>query len=131
MDLYKSVRKRRLKVTVQKLDTNRIHQIVADWIQSRREVKRKAKLKILTDKARPFEPYIPKLTSTYQLNKQSSVSVLQSFTSAVQQLCSPEKEKKNGYRNQGLVSRRQPKAAQDYVDLCSSSDEDSIVMNWR
>ena len=126
MDLYKSVRKRRLKVTVQKLDTNRIHQIVADWIQSRREVKRKAKLKILTDKARPFEPYIPKLTSTYQLNKQSSVSVLQSFTSAVQQLCSPEKEKKNGYRNQ-----TRPKPAQDYVDLCSSSDEDSIVMNWR
>merc|ERR1712050_345019 len=52
---------------------------------------KREKLKQLKERARHFEPFVPKITSAYHIKKQSSLSVLQSFTSAVQQLCSPEK----------------------------------------
>lgn len=134
MKLYKNLRKRRLKVTLKKIDTNRLQEVVSQWMESQREVKRKAKMKLLKEQARHFEPYIPKLTSTYQLSKQSSVSVLRSFTSAVQQLCSPEKKIKNGYKSvadeskrpaSSSSSRKKTRPAQEsIVDLCSSTDEE-------
>ena len=134
MKLYKNLRKRRLKVTLKKIDTNKLQEVVSQWMESQREVKRKAKMKLLKEQARHFEPYIPKLTSTYQLSKQSSVSVLQSFTSAVQQLCSPEKKIKNGYKSvadeskrpaSSSSSRKKTRPAQEsIVDLCSSTDEE-------
>ena len=121
-------------MTLKKIDTNKLQEVVSQWMESQREVKRKAKMKLLKEQARHFEPYIPKLTSTYQLSKQSSVSVLQSFTSAVQQLCSPEKKIKNGYKSvadeskrpaSSSSSRKKTRPAQEsIVDLCSSTDEE-------
>ena len=148
MKLYKNLRKRRLKVTLNKIDVNNLQEVVREWMESRREVKRKANMKLLKEQARHFEPYMPKLTSTYQISKQSSVSVLQSFTSAVQQLCSPEKKIKNGYKRVAheskrpvLSSRKKTRPAQEsIVDLCSSTDEEEddqeeneeiVTTNWR
>jgi len=148
MKLYKNLRKRRLKVTLNKIDVNNLQEVVREWMESRREVKRKANMKLLKEQARHFEPYMPKLTSTYQISKQSSVSVLQSFTSAVQQLCSPEKKIKNGYKRVAheakrpvLSSRKKTRPVQEsIVDLCSSTDEEEddqeeneeiVTTNWR
>lgn len=117
MKVYRDLRKRRLKVTMEKLDISKVKEVVKEWIDIQAEQKRRAKMELLKEQARHFEPLVPKLTSTYRLSKQSSVSVLQSFTSAVQQLCSPEK---NG-------TRKPPQC----VDLCSTSEEDSETEDWR
>ena len=94
MRLYKEVRKRCPKVALMRLDLTNVSEILKAIENSEREKldeKRRAKMRYLKEQARHFVPYVPKLTNTPNLGKQSSVSVLQSFTSAVQQLCSPEK----------------------------------------
>ena len=94
MRLYKEVRKRCPKVALMQLDVSNLSEILKDIIEDseRKELerKRREKMRILKEQARHFEPYVPKLTSSHNLKKQSSVSVLQSFTSAMQQLYSPE-----------------------------------------
>ena len=96
MKLYKEVQKRRVKVGLKRLNLDRVKEIMEKWILEEEKQKldrvKKEKLKQLKERARHFEPFVPKITSAYHIKKQSSVSVLQSFTSAVQQLCSPEKE---------------------------------------
>ena len=95
MKLYKQVKKRHVKVSLKRLDLDKVTQILQELIAANEERKlerqKKAKLKQLKNNARHFAPIMPRLTSAYNLKKQSSLSVLQSFTSAVQQLCSPEK----------------------------------------
>ena len=94
MRLYKDVRKRYPKVALMRLDVTNILKAIEDSERERLlkiEEKRQAKLKILKiEQARQNMPYIPKLTISTN-SKGSSYSVLQSFTSAVQLLCSPEK----------------------------------------
>lgn len=100
MKIYKEVQKRRCKVGLKRLNLDRVKDIMEKMIldEERRKLDRvkREKLKQLKERARHFEPFVPKITSAYHIKKQSSVSVLQSFTSAVQQLCSPEKESGDG-----------------------------------
>merc|ERR1711983_552072 len=114
--------------------------------EERRKLDRvkREKLKQLKERARHFEPFVPKITSAYHVKKQSSVSVLQSFTSAVQSLCSPEKSTSNGYKRNNADHFQQRKAKLSHklvipsksvksqgmaqcIDLCSSDEEDNEV----
>lgn len=107
MSLFETLNKRSLRVTLTRLNLTR----AVDRVKSIEEEKRRqAKLRFLKEQARHFEPYVPKITSAYHLSKQTNVSVLQSFTSAVQQLCSPEK-----------VSSSSPKAVAPKKGSSSSS----------
>lgn len=139
MRLYKEVRKRKLKVSIQRLDMNSLSDFVKSWITNnarhKAELKDKAKLRRLKEQARHFEPYVPKLTSSYQLSNRSSVSVLQSFTSAVQQLCSPEKKVISSTTNIKQKAKLKPSLPPPVIkksngtnpqciDLCSSSDDE-------
>ena len=122
MKLYKEVKRRHVTLTITRLDTNRLSEIVSEWVANcekrRQEEKQRARLELLKEQARHFEPFVPKLTSAYHIKKQSSVSVLQSFTSAVQQLCSPEK--KNGSSSRKSENTKPPQC----IDLCTSSDDE-------
>lgn len=99
MRLYKETRKRYPKVAIMRIDLTSVSKIlkaVADSEREKLDKKRQAaELRLMkeqaVEQARHCVPYVPKLTSAHNLKKQSSLSVLQSFTSAVQQLCSPEK----------------------------------------
>ena len=118
MKMYRELRKRRLKVSLKKLDVTKIKEVVKEWNDFQREQRRQARLKFLTEQARHFEPYIPKITkANSKITKQSSVSVLQSFTSAVQQLCSPEKN--------GPSATATSKKSVQCVDLCSSDSDEN------
>ena len=103
MKLYKEVQKRRVKVGLKRLNVDRVKEIMEKYIleEERRKLDRvkKEKLKQLKERARHFEPFVPKITSAYHIKKQSSVSVLQSFTSAMQNLYSPEKSSGDGNGN--------------------------------
>ena len=124
MKMYRELRKRRLKVSLKQLDVTKIKEVVKEWNDAQREQRRQARLKILKQQARHFEPYIPKITkASSKIPKQSSVSVLQSFTSAVQQLCSPEKNGRSG-KNSAASTKKSVQC----VDLCSSDSEDE---NWK
>ena len=95
MRLYKEVRKRYPKVALMRINVTTVSDILKAIENSEREIleqKRRAKMKYLKEQARHFVPYVPQLTIKNSPNKPgSSISVLQSFTSAVQLLCSPEK----------------------------------------
>lgn len=117
MKLFKTLKKRSLRVTLTRLNLTRAVRQVKSIEEEKR---RKAQLRILKERARHFEPYVPKITSAYHLSKQTNVSVLQSFTSAVQQLCSPEKSPKK--RSSPSGQKGGSKKPQ-YIDLISS-DED-------
>ena len=129
MKMYRDLRKRRLKVSLTQLDVTKIKEVVKEWNDFQREQRRQARLKILKEQARHFEPYIPKITkASSKMPKQSSVSVLQSFTSAVQQLCSPEKNGRNGNTSSAAASTEiNKKSAVQCVDLCSSDSEE----DWK
>ncbi len=107
MKLYKKLNKRQCRVSVKKINIDKLSDIVKEWLANserrRREalakkeaVRMKQKLKEQAAASIKFDPYKPKIATNGFLKTQSSVSVLQSFTSAVQQLCSP---KKNGVRS--------------------------------
>lgn len=148
MKLYKQVQKRKIKVTLKRLDLSKLSEIISQWIaddeQKKLERQKRARIKYLADRVRSCEPYIPKITSAYHVKKQSSVSVLQSFTSAVQSLCSPEKSTSNGYKRNNADHFQQRKAKLSHklvipsksvksqgmaqcIDLCSSDEEDNEV----
>lgn len=156
MKLYKQVQKRKIKVTLKRLDLSKLSEIISQWIadseQQKLERQKRARIKYLADQVRSCEPYIPKITSAYHVKKQSSVSVLQSFTSAVQSLCSPESSPEkstssNGYKKHSNNAShfQQRKAAKithklvipsksvksqgmaQCIDLCSSEEEDNEV----
>ena len=91
MKLYKDIKKRRVSIDLTRIDVTKISEIVKAFESNQRNKRRRDRMKVLKEQARHFEPYVPKLTSSNQLSKQSSLSVLQSFTSSVLQLCSPEK----------------------------------------
>jgi len=121
MRLYKDVRKRYPKVALMRLDVTNILKAIEDSERERLlkiEEKRQAKLKILKiEQARQNMPYIPKLTISTN-SKGSSYSVLQSFTSAVQLLCSPEKspsELEFDRKNRQMTSSQQNKQAPEVV----------------
>ena len=100
MKVYKQLNKRTCCVSVKKIDINKLSDIVKEWLANsekrRREIEAKKeatrlKKKLKVEQALRFEPYKPKITTNYHIKSQSSVSMLQSFTSAVQQLCLPQK----------------------------------------
>ena len=135
MTVYKDLRKRRVQVTLHRLDMTKAAEILRTIAENRRrqleERRRASKLRFLKQQARHFEPYVPKLTSAYHLKKQSASSVLQSFTSAVQQLCSPEKQPQPPTSSSSPSASSSPSTTSSKrgpqtqcIDLCSSSDDE-------
>ena len=139
MRLYKEVRKRYPKVAIMKIDLTSVSKIlkaVADNEREKLDKKRQAtELRLMkeqaVEQARHCVPYVPKLTSAHNLKKQSSLSVLQSFTSAVQQLCSPEKTLNHSesaasesQTSSSVPTKTKPAAPSQCIDLIILSDSE-------
>lgn len=139
MRLYKEVRKRYPKVAIMKIDLTSVPKIlkaVADSEREKLDKKRQAaELRLMkeqaVEQARHCVPYVPKLTSAHNLKKQSSLSVLQSFTSAVQQLCSPEKTSNHSgnatsesQTTSSVPTKTKPAAPSQCIDLIILSDSE-------